>query len=177
MLNVVLRALALVSKGDSAVEATGRLFEEFAAAGLEHNADSYNAVIEACVGAKKVHRRGALHPPEQPAQLCCFVCSSMQIVSPELISTPHCLLRAACGRAVPGGIHGGRRGQPGQGPAPGPQQRHVGPAPSRVSGRKRLRRPSGCSAESQVQGGKFRNDKLYIRLSCILSFPHTFCTP
>lgn len=54
MLNVILRALALVSKGDSAVEATGRLFEEFAAAGLEHNVDSYNAVIEACVGAKKV---------------------------------------------------------------------------------------------------------------------------
>ncbi len=56
MLNVVLRALVLVAPGEAAVEATGRLFEEFSVAGLQHNADSYNAVIEACVGAKKVRR-------------------------------------------------------------------------------------------------------------------------
>ncbi|GAX77830.1 hypothetical protein CEUSTIGMA_g5273.t1 [Chlamydomonas eustigma] len=54
MLNVILRALALVSPGEAALEATGRLFEEFTVAGLEHNADSYNAMIEACVGAKKL---------------------------------------------------------------------------------------------------------------------------
>ena len=58
MLNLVLRALAGVSDGAAAVEATGRLFEEYSSAGLAHDADSYNAVIEACVRAGKVRGWG-----------------------------------------------------------------------------------------------------------------------
>ncbi len=65
MLNLALRSLAAGTGGvrgrhSGAIEATGRLFDEFSAAGLEHDADSYNAVIEACVNEKKVREMSRL---------------------------------------------------------------------------------------------------------------------
>eukprot|EP00955_Chlamydomonas_euryale_P024124 254336-Chlamydomonas_euryale.AAC.2 len=53
MLNAVLRALSGAAAVDAAVEAAGRLFEEYGRAGAAHDADAYNAVIAACVRAGK----------------------------------------------------------------------------------------------------------------------------
>ena len=68
MLNIVLRSLAILPPprdavnpleaekvaAAAAVEATGRFFEEFGPAGVAHDVESYNAVMEACARASNL---------------------------------------------------------------------------------------------------------------------------